>query len=108
MDVVNLLPLASTMAYIENTLNLTNSYYKVTSSEGDQFEYLVPFPSGYTSIMKAHWTTDVIVLNPSCSWQTTTTTGPVNSTWEVALLESNLSVFLHNDSFRMFLLSSMF
>ena len=46
------------MAYIENTLNLTNSYYKVTSSEGDQFEYLVPFPSGYTSIMKAHWTTD--------------------------------------------------
>ena len=42
------------MAYIENTLNLTNSYYKVTSSEGDQFEYLVPFPSGYTSIMKAH------------------------------------------------------
>ena len=43
-----ILPLiASNMAWVENILNLTNSYYKVTSSEGDKFEYLVPFPPGY-------------------------------------------------------------
>ena len=49
------------MAYVVNFLNLTN-YYKVTSSEGDQSEYLVPFPPGYTSTMTAYWTTDVIIL----------------------------------------------
>ena len=96
------------MAYVENFLNLTNGYYKVTSSEGDQFEYLVPFPPEYTSTMKAHWTTDVIVLDPTCSWQTATAE-PHNLTsegWEVTLDKSNLSVFLHNNSFGMFLLSS--
>jgi hypothetical protein len=93
------------MAWVENTLNLTNGYYKVTGGEGDQFEYLVPFPPGYTSTMKAHWTTDVIVLDPSCSWQTATT-GPVNSTWNVTLPQSNLGVTLWNDSLGMFLLSS--
>jgi hypothetical protein len=101
-----LLPLASTMAYNENFLNLTNGYYKVnTSSEGDQFEYLVPFPPGFTSTMKAYWTTDVIVFDPSCSWQTPTA-GLVNLSWDVTLAESNLSVTVSNSSFGMFLLSS--
>ena len=94
------------MAWVENTLNLTNGYYKVTSSEGDQLEYLVPFPPAYTSTMKAYWTTDVIVLDPYCSWQTATKTGPVNSDWEVTLSQSNLSITLWNESFGMFLLSS--
>jgi hypothetical protein len=94
------------MAYVENFLNLTNGYYKVTNSEGDQFEYLVPFPPGYNSSMKAYWTTDVVVFDPSCSWQSATTTGPVNSTWDVTLTKSNLSISLGNNSFGMFLFSS--
>jgi hypothetical protein len=93
------------MAYVENFLNYTNGYNKVTSSEGDQFEYIVPFPPGYTSTMKAYWTTDVIVFDPSCSWQTPTA-GLVDSTWEVTLAESNLSVTIFNFSFGTFLLSS--
>ena len=106
---IHLLPLASTMAWIENTLNFTNGYYKVTGNEGDQFEYLVPFPPGYTSTMKAHWTTDVIVLDPSCSWQTATTVmEPGIWSWDVMLPESNLSITLDNSSFGMFLLSSKF
>ena len=97
------------MAWIENTLNFTNGYYKVTSNEGDQFEYLVPFPPGYTSTMKAHWTTDIIVLDPSCSWQTATTPmEPGIWDWDVVLHESNLMITLGNDSFGMFLLSSNF
>ena len=56
--------------------------------------------------MKAYWTTDDIVLDPSCSWQTATKTGPVNSTWDVTLSKSNLNVSLGNDDFGMFLLSS--
>ena len=96
------------MAWVENTLNLTNGYYKVTSSEGDQFEYLVPFPPEYNSTMKAYWTTDVIVLDPSCSWQTPTSASLVHSNliWDVTLAKSNLSVSILNSSLGMFLLSS--
>jgi hypothetical protein len=98
---------ASTMAWVENFLNFTNGYYKITSSEGDQFEYLVPFPPGLTSTMKAHWTTDVIVLNPSCSWQTATITGPFNDGSQyVKLPESNLGFTLLKGQLGMFLLSS--
>ena len=94
------------MAWVEIYLNLTNGYYKVASSESDQFGYLVPVPPGFTSTTKAHWTTDVIVLDPSCSWQTATTTDPVNSTWDVMLAESNLSVRLMNTTFGILLLSA--
>ena len=100
------LSLATTMAWAENTLNVTNGYYKVTNSEGDQFAYLVPFPPGYTSTMKAHWTTDVIVLDPSCNWQTATTARHDNSSWDVMLPKSNLGFSLNNDELCMFLLSS--
>jgi hypothetical protein len=104
-----LMEMASNMAWVENYLNLTNGYYKVTSSEGDQFEYLVPFPPGYTSTMKAQWTTDVIVLDPSCSWQTAMTNGTMidDSYQYVMLRESNLGVGLpSNRLLGMFLLSS--
>jgi len=100
----NLLPVASSIAWAENFLNFTNGYYKVASSEGNQFEYLVPFPPGYTSTMKAHWTTDVIVLDPSCSWQMNPTITTVslltdNSThWDLTLPNSNLSFELGNDT----------
>ena len=94
------------MAWVENFLNFTNGYSKVTNSEGDQFGYLVPFPPGYTSTLKAHWTTDVIVLNPSCSWQTATTTQTLDLIWDVTLSKSNLSVILTNYDFGMFLLFS--
>ena len=102
------LKLASTMTWVENFLNLTNGYYKVTSSEGDQFEYLVPFPPGFTSTMRAYWTTDVIVLDPSCSWQTTTVTTPPsdNLFWTVTIIKSNLSFLLPVNNDSMFILSS--
>ena len=106
----SLLELASTRAWVENFLNFTNGYYKVTSSEGDQFEYLVPFPPGYTISTKAYWTTDVIALEPSCNWQTATKTGPVNtngySTWTMTIPQSNLSILWLNSTFCMFLFSS--
>ena len=100
------LKLASTMTWVENFLNLTNGYYKVTSSEGDQFEYLIPFPPGFTSTMKAYWTTDVIVLDPSCSWQTATTPRFDGTFWNVTIpkSETNLSIVLGND-LSMFILS---
>ena len=96
------------MAWVEKTFNFSNGYYKVTDSESDQLEYLVPFPPGYTSTTKAQWTTDVILLNPSCSWQAAITTGPgtYDSTWNVTLPESNLSISLGN-AFGMFLLPSI-
>ena len=106
----DILPVASSIAWAESFLNLTNGYYKITSGEGDQFEYLVPFPPGYTSTMKAHWTTDVIVLDPSCSWHTptrTTITSDSGSThWEMTLPNSNLSFELWNSTLGIFLLSS--
>ena len=93
------------MTWVENFLNLTNGYYKVTSSEGDQFEYLVPFPPGFTSTMKAYWTTDIIVLDPSCSWQTMTAQLESDgSGWNVMIPKKNMSILLSN--LGMFILSS--
>ena len=80
------------MTWVENLLNFTKSYYRVTSNAGDELEYLVPFPLGYTSTMEAHWTTDVIVLDPSCSWQTATKTQFSNSSWDVTLPESSIKL----------------
>jgi hypothetical protein len=94
------------MPWVESTLNITNGYYNVTSSEGDQLEYLVPFPAGYTSTMKAHWTTDVIVLDPSCSWQTATAKSYLNnSSWDVVISKANFSIALDSSNLGMFLLS---
>jgi hypothetical protein len=56
--------------------------------------------------MKAHWTTDVIVLDPSCRWQNATTTKPIGSSWYVTLPNSNLGITLSNHSFGIFLLFS--
>ena len=100
----DLTALASAMAWVENTLNFTNGYNKVTGSEDDQCEYLVPFPPGYTSTTKAHWTTDVIVLDPSCNWQNATATRPVGSSWNVMLPKTNLGITLESDYLGMFLL----
>jgi hypothetical protein len=58
--------------------------------------------------MKAYWTTDVIVLDPSCSWQTATITKPVDSeNWDVMLPESNLGITLGKSELGMFLLAPM-
>ena len=98
--------MAATMAWVENFLNLTNGYYEITSNDAsdDQFVFVVPFPPDYTSTMNAYWTTDVIAYNPSCSWQTATTTAkPIDSSWVVTLPQSNFSIKLTNDSFGMFL-----
>ena len=83
------------MAWVEIFHNLTVGYNMVTDSEDDPLHYLVPFPPEYTSTMKAYWTTDVIVLDPSCSWQTGTTPGPPDKlTWDVTLFESGFNVQL--------------
>ena len=77
--------MASAIAYVENFLNLTNGYYNVTSSEADQIKYLVPFPPEYNITIEAYWTTDVIVFDPSCSWQTATKPDTGDVTWDVTL-----------------------
>ncbi|KDR70927.1 hypothetical protein GALMADRAFT_254532 [Galerina marginata CBS 339.88] len=99
--------LASSMSWVENVLNITTAYSRVASGEDDSFGYIVPFPPGYTTATQAYWTTDIIVLNPSCSWQNATSTGAVdanfNSTadedWTAALPEANLSLRFANDPF---------
>jgi hypothetical protein len=61
-----------------------------------------------TSTMKAQWTTSAIVLDPSYSWQTPTTTGPVDSTWDLKLLESNLTRSASLTKRRLLYVSSFF
>ena len=94
---VNLRSVAN-IVWVENVLNLTNSYYGVTSSEGDQFEYLVPCPPNFTSTTKAYWITDVIVLEPSCSWQSI----GVNSNGKLSIPVFNLSFLLEKYNLGMF------
>lgn len=95
---LELYPLASSLSWVENVLNVTTSYSRVASSEDDPFGYIVPFPPGYTTTMQAYWTTDIIVLNPSCIWQNATSTGPTarGGDFTGALPEANLSLYLSN------------
>ena len=94
------------MSWVENKLNLTSTYYGVASSEGDSLEYIIPFPPGYTTAMKAYWTTDIIVLNASCSWQAVRTAefNSGFSSWNVKLSEANLSLTVYNSTFGIFFL----
>ena len=100
--------MASALAWVENKLNLTNTYSGVASGDDHPFGYVIPFSPNYTATMQAHWTTDIIVLEPSCNWQTTSTTGvvDVNLTgaeyWSTTLPEANLNITLSSDSFGMF------
>ncbi|KDR66545.1 hypothetical protein GALMADRAFT_259061 [Galerina marginata CBS 339.88] len=68
-NVYHFTPLASSLSWVENVLNITTNY-RIASSEDNPFGYVVPFPPGYTTVTQAYWTTDIILLNPSCSWQT--------------------------------------
>lgn len=104
LNTIDLFSAASTMSWVEIGLNLTNAYHHVASSEGDPFEYIVPFPPGYTTTMKAYWTTDVIVLNSSCNWQTAEITGRnlTDLTWNVTLSQANLYLTLDNTPFGIF------
>ncbi|KDR79181.1 hypothetical protein GALMADRAFT_243078 [Galerina marginata CBS 339.88] len=103
----DLYSLASSMSWVENVLNVTTTYSRVASGEDDLFGYIVPFPPGYTTATQAYWTTDIIVLNPSCNWQNATSTGAVdansnstaNQEWTAALPEANLSLRFANDPF---------
>ncbi|KDR71965.1 hypothetical protein GALMADRAFT_143320 [Galerina marginata CBS 339.88] len=109
-----LYPEAATMSWVESTLNLTKTYYKVTvaGSEGDPSGYIVPFPPGYPTTMRAYWTTDIVVFNPSCSWKTPNMTGVIDvstgngwtliqgQNWPVALLpETNSYIGLTSNAF---------
>ena len=106
-----LMQLASTLSWVENALNLTNAYSGVINSEDDRFGYIVPFPPDYTAALQAHWTTDIVALNSSCSWQTPGTTGIFNATSTtnqyMMLPEANLYVKLSNDASGMSLLPLM-
>ena len=95
--------LASELSWVDIVLNLTGTttYSRVSNErEDDPLGYIVPFPPDYTTAMKAHWTTDIIVLDPSCNWQTLILAD--NQSLLVTLVEENTTLPLDPDYFGMF------
>ena len=105
---LNKCPHASALSWVENTFNITSTYTVISSAESDASAYLVPFPPNYTATMQGQWLTDVIVLNPSCSWQPTKETRRISITSDfemnVTLPQVNLDVVLDSGDLSVYFL----
>ena len=90
--------LASEVSWVDIALNLTITYSRVSNElEDDPLGYIVPFPPDYNTAMKAHWTTDIIVLDPSCNWQTLILAD--NQSLLVTLVEANMTLSLEDGDY---------
>ncbi|KAF9233530.1 hypothetical protein BU15DRAFT_80023 [Melanogaster broomeanus] len=72
--------MAASIAWAEMELGVQYSFGTVNTSDPDYAAYIVPIPLDVASTTSARWLTDVIGINPSCSWAVTDITQPVNLT----------------------------
>ncbi|KAF9230696.1 hypothetical protein BU15DRAFT_83312 [Melanogaster broomeanus] len=71
--------MAASIAWAEMDLGVQYSFGIVNTSAPDYVAYIVPIPLDLASTTSARWLTDVIGINPSCSWAFTNLTRPFNS-----------------------------
>ncbi len=73
-SVSNLTQMASSIAWAEHSLN---AQYKlqVSSDTDDGRAYIVPMASEMNMTTSARWITDVLVLQPKCTWMKTNPSG---------------------------------
>ncbi|KAF9236450.1 hypothetical protein BU15DRAFT_77031 [Melanogaster broomeanus] len=95
--------MAASIAWAEMELGVQYSFGIVNTSDPDYAAYIVPIPLDLASTTTARWLTDVIGLNPSCSWALTNMTRPFNVTLSdsdaiVFLLDFDLNVRVPGDS----------
>ncbi|KAF9236446.1 hypothetical protein BU15DRAFT_77027 [Melanogaster broomeanus] len=87
--------MAASITWAEMQLGVQYSFGIVNTSDPDYAAYIVPIPLDIASTTSARWLTDVIGINPSCSWALTNMTRPFNisnSDATAFLLDFNLDV----------------
>lgn len=94
---------AASITWAEMELGVQYSFGIANTSEPDYAAYIAPVPLDLSTTTSARWLTDVIGINPMCSWAPTNITTlvqvPVNSTSDINeyfatayLLDLNLDV----------------
>ncbi|KAG6375190.1 hypothetical protein JVT61DRAFT_3399 [Boletus reticuloceps] len=68
---------ASSIAWAEIELGVQYSFSTANTSESDYAAFIAPVPLGLSTTTTARWLSDVIGINPTCSWASTNITAPV-------------------------------
>lgn len=68
---------AASIAWAEVGLGVQYSFGIANTSEPDYAAYIAPVPLDLSTTTSARWLTDVIGINPMCSWASTNLTTPV-------------------------------
>jgi hypothetical protein len=76
---------ASSIAYVETSVGVTYNF--AAHSDSNTTSYIIPTPSELATTTSARWLSDVITINPSCSFTKSNVTKPFsfNSTNDTAL-----------------------
>ncbi|KAF9233532.1 hypothetical protein BU15DRAFT_80027 [Melanogaster broomeanus] len=70
--------MAASIAWAEMQLAVQYSFGIINTSDPDYVAYIVPIPLDLATTTSARWLTDVIGINPSCSWAFTNMTRTFN------------------------------
>lgn len=68
---------AASIAWVEMEFGVQYSFGVANTSEPDYVAYITPVPLYVSTVTSARWLTDVIGVNPTCSWASTNLTTPV-------------------------------
>ncbi|KAF8436819.1 hypothetical protein L210DRAFT_3547694 [Boletus edulis BED1] len=68
---------ASSITWAEIELGVQYSFSTANTSESDYAAFIAPVPLGLSTTTTARWLSDVIGINPTCSWASTNITVPV-------------------------------
>ena len=68
--------LAASVLWSEMELG-ANYSFSVATSDAEFAAYIVPSPVDLPTTVSAHWMTDVIGINPSCTWASTNISAPI-------------------------------
>ncbi|KAF9233536.1 hypothetical protein BU15DRAFT_66531 [Melanogaster broomeanus] len=92
-NVLSYSEMAASIAWAEIELGVQYSFEIVKTSDPDYLAYIAPIPLNLSTTTSARWLTDVIGINPSCSWAITNMTRPVNLTSYTSFATAYLSDF---------------
>ncbi|KAF9236444.1 hypothetical protein BU15DRAFT_77025 [Melanogaster broomeanus] len=85
--------MAASITWAEMELGVQYSFGIANKDDPDYLAYIAPIPVNLSTTTSARWLTDVIGINPSCSWAITNMTRPVNLTSYTSLATAYLSDF---------------
>jgi hypothetical protein len=72
-----------------------NYSFSVATSDAEFAAYIVPNPVDLPTTVSAHWMTDVIGINPSCTWASTNISAPTQLQANQSL-GSSAGIYLEN------------